>query len=346
MFVASTPSAVGSLESVTITGQRTGSAQADLTSTNRVRSLALLRDLRGVDGVTSATLVYESLIQSGSDPALVWIGDCAEIVRSTQLAGVPCGRAPVIVAANRRSMLTGAGAALDVASLPPATVSAPGAEPTTVPVVEPRPLPAETATMPTQTGFDAPGFIVSPTAVGLDVTGLRPTRVLLRYSDERALERVRTLVLQQAPGGQVSTRETTYDGYSSDVRRLYRVLTIATVGVFGVAGFGLVVALAIGLLDRRRPFALLRAAGTPLGTLRRTVLLEATAPLTAASLLSAVLGGLVGIWTARSGGSAPAVPWAGLILPVAAGQLGSLAVVMCALPIVRRVTGDESIRFE
>jgi hypothetical protein len=342
MFVASTPAAVASLESTKITGQRAGSAQADVLYTDRARSLALLRDIRAVAGVGAATPVYETLIQSGSDPARVWIGDCAEIVRAAQLTGVPCGRAPVIVAANRRSMLTGAPPAIDVGSLPPATVSTDGL----APPVPPRPLPTETATMPAQTGIDVPGFIVAPASIGLHVTGLRPTTILVRYGDGPALERVRSLVLQQAPGSQVSTRDSTYDGYSRDVRRLYRVLTIATLGVFLVAGAGLVVALAIGLLDRQRPFALLRAAGTPLRTLRRAVLLEAAAPLAATSVVSAALGGLVGLWIAGAGGAAPPVPWADLTLPVAAGFLGSLAVVACALPVVRRITGNESTRFE
>jgi hypothetical protein len=342
MFVASTPAAVASLESAKVTGQRAGSAQADVINTGRARSLALLRDIGTVDGVTGTALVYETLIQSGSDPARVWIGDCAQIVRAARFADVPCGRAPVIVAANRRSMLTGTPPAIDVGSLPRATVSTDG---TTSPT-PPRPLPAETATMPAQTGIDVPGFIVSPASLGLDLTELRPTTILVRYGDESALERVRTLVLQQAPDGHVSTRDSTYDGFGRDVRRLYRVLTIATLGVFLVAGAGLVVALAIGLLDRQRPFALLRAAGTPLGTLRRAVVLEAAAPLAAMSVVSAVLGGLVGLWIAGADGAAPPVPWAGLTLPVTVGLLGSPAVVLCALPMVRWITGRESTRFE
>lgn len=105
----------------------------------------------------------------------------------------------------------------------------------------------------------------TPVIVAADRTHLVPARggAIEIGNLNPALERVRTLVRQRVPGGQVATRVSTYDGYSRDVRRLYRVLTIAALGVFVVTGLGLVVAVAVGLLERRRPFALLRASGTP-----------------------------------------------------------------------------------
>lgn len=115
---------------------------------------------------------------------------------------------------------------------------------------------------------------------GWRCTSLRSTRLLVRYAIPDALEHVRTRVMQQVPGGYAATRQSTYEGFSSDARRLYRVLPMATAGVFGVVALGLIVALATGLLECRRPFALLRAAGTPLRTLRRTMFLEAGAALT------------------------------------------------------------------
>ena len=45
----------------------------------------------------------------------MWIGDCAEIVRSARRSSVPCGAAPVIVAENRQPLATGPGAVIDLA---------------------------------------------------------------------------------------------------------------------------------------------------------------------------------------------------------------------------------------
>ena len=49
-----------------------------------------------------------------------------------------------------------------------------------------------------------------------------------------------------------------------------------------VAGCSLAVSIGGGLVDRKRPFTLLRVGGTPLGTLYRVVLLEALLPLVGA----------------------------------------------------------------
>jgi hypothetical protein len=56
------------------------------------------------------------------------------------------------------------------------------------------------------------------------------------------------------------------------------------------AGCSLTVSIAGGLVERKRPFALLRLAGAQPGTLRRVVMAETTGPLLTTVLLSAGLG--------------------------------------------------------
>lgn len=346
LFAATTPAAAESLRDTRVTGQKDNTAQATLVAASPDQSAALLREVRSLPGVPEAALVYEGLVQDGTAPATLWIGDCARIAAATRLTGVPCEGASAIVAENRRHLAPAAGAELRVDNLFTANLTPPGRASREGEVSVLVLHPPTVATMPAQVGVDVPAVILSPQAAGPLLAGLRPTLMVLRYNDEAALERVRSLVLRSAPGSSVATRETTYDGYSSDVRRLYRVLTIATLGAFGVAGLGLIISVATGLLERRRPFALLRATGTPLRTLQRTALLEAIVPLVVMSVLAAGLGALVGHWTVVSSGQSRQLPWLGLTAPVAGGLVTALLLVVGALPLVGPTTRLEETRFE
>lgn len=57
-----------------------------------------------------------------------------------------------------------------------------------------------------------------------------------------------------------------------------------------VAGCSLAIAAAGGIVERRRPFTLLRVAGTATPVLRRVVLLESVLPLAVATIVAAVTG--------------------------------------------------------
>jgi hypothetical protein len=54
-----------------------------------------------------------------------------------------------------------------------------------------------------------------------------------------------------------------------------------------VAGCSLAVAVGGGLVDRKRPFTLLRVSGVPVSALSRVVLMEAAPPLAAATVIAA-----------------------------------------------------------
>jgi hypothetical protein len=358
VFVAATPSAAESLRDRTVLGQQTGSAQAAISSMPVADAEALVGELRALDGVSGAALVYQGVANSEDAPLNVWIGDCAAIARAAKLASVPCGQAPVVIAENRQGVVSGSAKVIDIYNLTPAespgpTAASPG--PTTE---SPGPSPdqeegrltaslrsVQATTMPAQTGIDMPGVLVSPEVIGPLLPRLRPGLILVRYEHQDALERVRSLVLQESPNNRVTTRESTDAALNSNLRNFYRILAVATLGAFLVAGAALVVATAVGLLERRRPFALLRVAGTPLRTLRLTLCLEAAAPLVVMSAVSSLLGLLVGRWTVQSGGQQGGVPMtAGL--PIVAGLAMSMVVLVCVAPIVRRLTNTEETRLE
>jgi hypothetical protein len=104
---------------------------------------------------------------------------------------------------------------------------------------------------------------------------------------------------------------------------------------------------AAGIIDRKRPFALLRLTGTPLGVLRGVVALEAALPLLLVAAAAATTGLLAAHLFLRSQLSESLhPPGAGYYGAVAAGIVFALAIIAATLPLLERITGPETARNE
>jgi predicted lysophospholipase L1 biosynthesis ABC-type transport system permease subunit len=102
-----------------------------------------------------------------------------------------------------------------------------------------------------------------------------------------------------------------------------------------------------GLNDRRRPFALLRLAGTPLRLLRRVVVLESAVPLLVSAAVAIGTGLLAAFLFLHSQlGERLQLPSPAFWAVVAAGLALSLAIIASTLPVLARTTGPESARNE
>jgi predicted lysophospholipase L1 biosynthesis ABC-type transport system permease subunit len=125
-------------------------------------------------------------------------------------------------------------------------------------------------------------------------------------------------------------------------------VTLGVVMTMVVAGASLAIAVTGGLLDRRRPFALLRLTGVSLRELRSVLLLEAAAPLAAVAILGAVLGVIVSQLLLRlvAAGAPVPLPDASLAVLLIASVGGALVVVAGMLPLVGPLTDLEETRFE
>ncbi len=114
-----------------------------------------------------------------------------------------------------------------------------------------------------------------------------------------------------------------------------------------IAGCSLAVGVVAGLTDRKRPFSLLRLAGTPLALLRRVVALESSVPLLAVAVVSAGLGLLVAqLFLHSQLGLNLRPPGAAYYGFVAGGVLLSLGIIAATLPLLSRITGPEAARSE
>jgi hypothetical protein len=168
-----------------------------------------------------------------------------------------------------------------------------------------------------------------------------------------ALERVRT-VLSGYPGaidrdaypqtfGEVA--QTRADLYL-EVQRA--VILLAAVTLL-IAGISLAVAISGSLVERRRPFTLLRVSGTPIQALYRTVLLETILPLVTATLVAAGVGLLLAYPVARALAPqrhAPTLPAGSYYVTLGASLAIALAIIVACLPILGRITRAEQARFE
>ncbi|ETK31643.1 FtsX-like permease family protein [Microbispora sp. ATCC PTA-5024] len=115
-----------------------------------------------------------------------------------------------------------------------------------------------------------------------------------------------------------------------------------------VAACSLATAVTGGLIERRRPLALLRLAGVRVGCLARMTLAETALPLLVVAGVSAALGLVVSaLLLGLSAGTPPWRPPGGAYwLSLAGGLTVAVAVTAVPLTLLRRLTSPESARYE
>ena len=192
----------------------------------------------------------------------------------------------------------------------------------------------------------------SPAYAG-KVGGLYLQALLVKVNSAATLERVRTYLVTHTPLSASGTAPRTFgeavqarQGVAQTVQRLVYIAVALTLIV---AGCSLAVAVGGGLVERKRPFTLLRLTGTPTSTLYRVVFLEAVLPLVAATVIAA--GTAYGISVLTVSKLAPAgtpvpVPGHAYFLTMGVGLIASLLVILASLPLLNRITGPGSVRFE
>ena len=297
-------------------------------------------------GVVATVVVREASL---GDPALAtaWIVPCAELLATADVPAASCRDADVHLVSDDLELPADArllsypvdATAQDMAG--PLTVDVairPGA---TVGRLIPRGMREQAGPLP--------DLIIEPSAVDDDGRAIRPTFILASTDGtSTTVEVARTEIETALPTSGPATGAEIGASATRIVDELGRVITLGVVLTMAVAGASLAIAVTGGLLDRRRPFALLRLSGVPLRNLRSVVLLEAAAPLVAVAALSAVLGVFVSQLLLRlvAGNTSVPLPDASLAILLLAGVAGALAIVAGMLPLVGPLTDLEETRFE
>jgi hypothetical protein len=143
---------------------------------------------------------------------------------------------------------------------------------------------------------------------------------------------------------------------TNDDKNVERVVLAIVALTLIVAGCSLAVSVAGSMLDRKRPFTLLRLAGTPLKTLTRVLLLESIVPLVGATVVAAGVAiaiaepPLRALFAANLGQqqnfASAAHPDLGYYVTMLGGLALSALVVLAAMPLLNRITRPENARFE
>jgi hypothetical protein len=177
--------------------------------------------------------------------------------------------------------------------------------------------------------------------------------VLVKVNSPATLERVRTYLVTHTPLSASGTAPRTFgeavQARESVATTAQRLIDIAVALTLIVAGCSLAVGAGGGIIERKRPFGLLRLTGTPVATLSRVVLLEAVAPLVAATAVAASLAYAMSVLTVHKlGPTGTPTPMLGhaYYLIMGAGLAGALLVVLAALPLLGRVSSPAGVRFE
>jgi hypothetical protein len=197
--------------------------------------------------------------------------------------------------------------------------------------------------------------VASPSspAVSANLSHLSMQAVLVKVSSSSTLEKVRTYLVTHAGESESGTAPRTF-GESVSARAglattVERIIYIAVALTVIVAGCSLAVTVGGSLVERRRPFTLLRVTGTATGTLYRVVLLEAILPLLAATIVAGGIAyGVAATTVAKLAPAGTPVPQPGgaYYLTMGLGLAGSLLVIIAALPLLGRITGPSNVRFE
>jgi hypothetical protein len=183
--------------------------------------------------------------------------------------------------------------------------------------------------------------------------------VLVRVNSPATLERVRTyLTINTAPQpahgqGSAPTPPRTF-GETLQIRldraaTLEKIVYAAVALTLIVAGCSLAVAVGGGLVDRKRPFTLLRVSGTQVGVLSRVVMLEAAVPLLAATVVAAGIAyGTSILAFVRLAPAGTAIPQLGsdYYALMGIGLAVAFGVIAVTLPLLRRMTSPGNVRFE
>jgi len=226
---------------------------------------------------------------------------------------------------------------------------------------------------------DLPAVSHSDPPATESLSGLDLSALLVKTNNPDTLERVRTYLTdfeatstETSPAGrskgggalsewQMGTIEPETFGEVAQIRNnddknIERVVLAIVALTLIVAGCSLAVSVAGSMLDRKRPFTLLRLSGTPLKTLTRVVLLESIVPLVGATVVAAGVAiaiaepPLRALFAANIGThqnfASAAHPNLGYYMTMLGGLALSALVVLAAMPLLNRITRPENARFE
>lgn len=197
------------------------------------------------------------------------------------------------------------------------------------------------------------------TSTGLPPHGLQRIRGLTPSRDDATVhalyvftgdgpageDRIRTATALLLPAAQTDSRTDQVQLDTRQLRELNTGLRTGAAFVMLVGACSLTVAAVGGLIERRRPFALLRATGVHLSELRSAVLTETAVPLAVTVVAGALLGVLASAVISDASGQSWQPPGLTYLLTTAAGLAAAIAVTAVTIPFINATTRSDAVQF-
>jgi predicted lysophospholipase L1 biosynthesis ABC-type transport system permease subunit len=204
---------------------------------------------------------------------------------------------------------------------------------------------AQAVTLPCSSSGLAVGGISE--RAGLAGTDLPISTVYIPTDGTPAAEnRVRTRAANLVPNALIHTQQDRIDTDAFLFGSLEQLQRLVWYFVLLVAACSLSVGMLAGVVERRRPFALLRASGLRLGELRQVMVLETAAAMLVTAAVGVGLGMATSYALALFGDMAWTWPDAGVFAMVGTGVLAALILSTMALPLLDVATRLDADRYE
>jgi hypothetical protein len=205
---------------------------------------------------------------------------------------------------------------------------------------------AQVVTLPCAPSSGLAGGGISERA-GLADTDLPISMVYIPTDGTPAAERrVRTQAANLVPNALIHTQQDRIDTDALFLGSLEQLQRLVWSFVLVVAACSLTVGMLAGVIERRRPFALLRASGLRLGELGQVVFLETAAAMLVTAAVGVGLGMASSYALALFGDMAWTWPDAGVLAMVGIGVLAALILSTMALPLLDTATRHDAVRYE
>jgi hypothetical protein len=189
----------------------------------------------------------------------------------------------------------------------------------------------------------------TPGPAGADVE----TLLVTMPDDPVVVEQVRTLLSGYLTTADPARSPRTFAEVAQARGLLYqqaeRAVAILAAITLLIAGCGLAVAVSGSLVERKRPFTLLRLTGTTSAVLRRVILLETSLPLLGAAILATGIGAALAYPVVRilePAHHGTALPGPEFFAILGTGLAFALVAILACLPILNRITHPDTARFE
>ncbi|HSX28361.1 MAG TPA: FtsX-like permease family protein [Candidatus Saccharimonadales bacterium] len=177
--------------------------------------------------------------------------------------------------------------------------------------------------------------------------------LLVSASSQDEIEHVRTIIINN--GGATSIPQTYGEALqtrSSTIILLQRMVYAGIALTLFVAACSLSVSVGGSLVERKRPFSLLRLSGMSMTGLSKVILIESAVPLLIVSVLSGVAGYgtgalMIKVIASSNGNGTQLKPLSvEYYLTMLMGLIISVLVVSLTLPLLNKLTQSDSARFE